>query len=154
MKAKSVDYKKTIARLWKYLGKQKMGVILSLFVSFLCSGSIVLGAYRLKPIINNYIAISNWAGLLKQLIGLGIIYGIGIIASLLQTQVMIRVAYKTLHEIRNDLFKKLQRLPIAFTDTRSHGDIMSLFTNDIDAIQVTLEQSAIIIKVRNQVGQK
>lgn len=143
--SKSNYYQKTIKRLWSYFGAQKLGVIISIFASFLSSGSIVIGAYRLKPIMNQYILTADWTGLFRQLLILGAIYGFGILASIIQTQVMLRVAYQTLAAIRSDLFTKIQRLPIAFSDTRTHGDIMSLFTNDIDALQITLEQSAIMV---------
>ncbi len=137
----------TVSRISRYLGNRRIGLFTGIFLSFVATGSTLYGAYRIKPIINDYIMPGNLNGLLHAVLILSGIYFVGIIASTLQTQIMLRVAYGTIKDIRRDLFQKLQRLPISHFDTRSHGDIMSLFTNDIDALQVTLEQS--IMQVLN-----
>lgn len=137
----------TVRRIGHYLGGRKIGLWVGIFLSFVATGSMLYGAYRIKPIINDYIMPGDLDGLLHAVLILAGIYIVGVVASMVQTQIMLRVAYGTVKDIRRDLFEKLQRLPISHFDTHSHGDIMSLFTNDIDALQVTLEQS--IMQVLN-----
>lgn len=137
----------TVRRIGNYLGGRKIGLWAGIFLSFVATGSMLYGTYRIKPIINDYIMPGELNGLLNAVLILAGIYVVGVVASMLQMQIMLRVAYGTVKDIRRDLFEKLQRLPISHFDTHSHGNIMSLFTNDIDALQVTLEQS--IMQVLN-----
>ena len=66
---------------------------------------------------------------------------IGVISSLLYSRAMVTVAQGTLKKIRDDMFEKMQRLPIRVFDTRTHGDIMSLYTNDTDTLRQMIAQS-------------
>ena len=66
---------------------------------------------------------------------------IGVISSLLYSRAMVKVAQGTLKKIRDDMFEKMQRLPIRIFDTRTHGDIMSLYTNDTDTLRQMIAQS-------------
>lgn len=137
----------TVRRIGFYLGRRKIELFFGIFLSFVAAGSMLYGAYRIKPIINDYIIPGYFDGLLQAVLILAGIYLVGVIASTLQTQIMLRVAYGTIKDIRRDLFGKLQQLPISYFDTNSHGNTMSLFTNDTDALQTTLEQS--IMQVLN-----
>lgn len=134
----------TISRIWKYLAKRKLGMIISLLLAFIGSSATLIGTYRIKFVVNDYIVPKNWSGLLFAVLTLSLIFIIGAMASWTQMQVILRVAYRTLQNIRKDLFHKLQKLPISFIDNHSHGDIMSLFTNDTDALQTALEQSIVM----------
>lgn len=82
-----------------------------------------------------------FSGLIKALITIGIIYMIGVISNLLYSRAMVTVAQGTLKKIRDDMFEKMQRLPIRVFDTRTHGDIMSLYTNDTDTLRQMNAQS-------------
>ncbi|MGN1444013.1 MAG: ABC transporter ATP-binding protein, partial [Acutalibacteraceae bacterium] len=79
--------------------------------------------------------------LLKVLIVIGIVYLIGVISTLFYNRVMVTIAQGTLKKIRDEMFEKMQRLPIRVFDTRTHGDIMSLYTNDTDTLRQMIAQS-------------
>ena len=68
-------------------------------------------------------------------------YGLGIVANFTQSKIMIYVVQGTLRNIRDDMFEKMQSLPIKYFDTHSHGDIMSMYTNDIDTLRQMISQS-------------
>lgn len=68
-------------------------------------------------------------------------YALGIIASFTQSRVMIYVSQGTMRNMRNDMFEKMERLPIKYFDTHAHGDIMSIYTNDIDTMRQMISQS-------------
>jgi len=68
-------------------------------------------------------------------------YALGVIASFTQSRILINVAQGTLRNIRNDMFEKMERLPIKYFDTHAHGDIMSMYTNDIDTLRQMISQS-------------
>jgi ATP-binding cassette subfamily B protein len=74
---------------------------------------------------------------------LGIIYLVSIAAAYFQNRIMMQIAQKTVNTLRRELFSKMQSLPLRYFDTKSHGELMSRFTNDIDNIQTSLEQSLI-----------
>ena len=71
----------------------------------------------------------------------GRIYGIGIVAAFIQNRTMIYVSQGTLRNLRNDLFGNMEKLPIKYFDTHAHGDIMSIYTNDIDTLRQMISQS-------------
>lgn len=79
--------------------------------------------------------------LLKALVVIGFIYLMGVISTLFYNRVMVTIAQGTLKKIRDELFEKMQRLPIRTFDTRTHGDIMSLYTNDTDTLRQMIAQS-------------
>ncbi len=68
-------------------------------------------------------------------------YGLGVLASFVQSRLMIYVTQGTMRNLRNDMFEKMEKLPIKYFDTHSHGDIMSLYTNDIDTMRQLISQS-------------
>lgn len=82
-----------------------------------------------------------FTGLLKALAVIGVIYLIGVLSALFYNRVMVTIAQGTLKKIRDDMFEKMQRLPIRSFDTRTHGDIMSLYTNDTDTLRQMIAQS-------------
>lgn len=97
------------------------------------------GAYMLRPIINTYIvpvdgSRGDAAGLARALLVMAAVYVIGVGANYAQAKIMLTVAQDALKRIRNDLFEKLQSLPVRYYDTNSNGDLMSRFTNDVDTI--------------------
>lgn len=135
--------RRTVLRLLSYLDNRKLllgAALVMLLVSTFCS---LASNYFLKPLINNYIVPGNFNGLLGALAGLGAIYLVGVAASYLQSRLMVQVAQTTANRMRQELFVKMQRLPLRFFDTRTHGDLMSRFTNDLDNVQMALEMSTI-----------
>jgi ATP-binding cassette subfamily B multidrug efflux pump len=129
----------TINRLLKYIGRDKVKIIF-VFACVLASSLASLGgSYILRPVINNLVeadrsAKDKLSNLILGLVVMGSIYFIGIISSYLQQRIMIGVSQTALTRIRKELFGKLQRLPVKYHDTHTHGDIMSRFTNDLDAV--------------------
>ncbi|MGN0298112.1 MAG: ABC transporter ATP-binding protein [Lachnospiraceae bacterium] len=130
---------KAISRLFSYL-KEDVPRLILVFVCVITSTVCNLRAsYMLQPIIDNYIVPTNGtagnpAGLAKALFTMAIIYLIGLVATYLQTRIMLHVSQSAVLKLRSDLFRKMQALPIRFFDTNANGDLMSRYTNDVDSI--------------------
>jgi len=140
---KPKNSKQVILRLLNYLSRQKMLLLLALFLLLINTGSTLAGSYLLRPIINNYIIPHNIPGLVKMITLLLGIYIIGAIAGIWVNRLMIKVAQNTVSVIRTELFSKLQSLPLKFFDTNSHGELMSRFTNDMDTVSDSLNTSVL-----------
>ncbi|MFU0828121.1 MAG: ABC transporter [Lachnoclostridium sp.] len=129
----------TISRLLAYMGRDKFKI---LFVFICVLGSTLTnlgGVYILRPIINNLVSSDQTAEEKVRNLALGIltmacIYLIGILCAYLQQRIMINVSQNALVKIREELFGKIQKLPVKYHDTHTHGDIMSRFTNDLDSV--------------------
>jgi ATP-binding cassette subfamily B protein len=132
---------KTALRMLSYLDNKKFLLGVVFFVMLLNTGSSLAGNYFLKPLINNYILPGDFAGLIRGLITLGIIYLIGVFSAYAQSRLMVQIAQMTANRMRRDLFVKMQSLPLKYFDTNTHGDLMSRFTNDLDNVHMALEQS-------------
>ena len=149
-------------RILSYMGKDKSLVILALVCVIVFSAATLAGSYLLKPIIDNLGETAktvaslrknggDWetevaAGtmmLLKGVLTMLVVYGIGVIANYLQQRIMIGVSQRALIRIRKDLFDHLQHMPVRYFDTNSTGDIMSRFTNDIDMIGELMNNTVI-----------
>lgn len=140
---KPKDAKGTLLRLMGYLQQKRLALGLVLLLMMINTGSALAGNYFLKPLINDYILPGNFSGLARALVILGSIYLVGVIAAYFQNRTMVNIAQKTTNIMRRDLFAHMQKLPLRFFDSRTHGDLMSRFTNDIDNVQMALEQSLI-----------
>jgi len=132
---------KTIRRLMGYVGKYKFLLCLVIIFLIISSLAMVSGSYFLKPIINDYIIPGDFSGLIKMLAFLGSIFLIGALASYGYSRIMVHVAQNSIRDIRKDLFEKMQTLPVSHFDWTPHGDLMSLYTNDIDNISEALNNS-------------
>lgn len=129
----------TIRRLMSYLNGYKLSMIAALICVVISTLGTLAGSYMLRPVINQYIAPLNGgrgsiSGLAKGLTVMAAVYFIGVIANYAQSRIMLTVAQNALQKIRNDLFSKMQTLPLRFYDTNSNGDLMSRFSNDVDTI--------------------
>lgn len=131
----------TMRRLWGYLKKNKAGLFTVVLFILINTSASLTGSYLLRPLINDYIIPKDVDGLIHMLGIMLVIYVAGATAAYLQSRFMIIISQKTVNEMRNDLFKKLQSLPLQFFDTNSHGDLMSRFTNDVDLISESLNNS-------------
>ena len=148
---KPKNAKKTFTRILKYMGKNKLFLILVFLMLILSTVCNLLASYCLKPILND-IAASIKAGtfmnegiktLVKNLVVLTLFYVGASIFSFAQSKIMVNIAYKTTNIIRKDLFDHMQTLPLKYFDSQTHGEIMSRFTNDVDNVQMMLEQSMV-----------
>lgn len=143
---KPKDARKTLKRIMKYLLRYKLQLILVIIGIILSASASIAGTYFLKPLINNYIVpyIGRKNPDLKSFISLltimGTIYLMGAASTYVYSRLMINISTGTLKEIRTDLFSHMQKLPIKYYDTHTHGFLMSHFTNDTDAIRDMLSQ--------------
>ena len=138
---KPKNIKKTLGRLFKYIGKYKFMLAAVCVFIITSSFAMIAGSYFLKPIINDYIIPGDFSGLLKMLVILGGIYAAGALSSLAYGKIMIHISQNAIKDIRSDLFNKMQHLPVKFFDMKTNGELMSLYTNDIDNINEALNNS-------------
>ena len=139
---------KTLSRLIKYMGKyygiHMVIVVLCIIANVFAS---VNGTWFMKALVDEYIlpmikeGSNDFGPLFKAMIRVGGFYGVGVIASLIQAEIMVFVTQGTLKHLRDDMFNHMQGLPIKYFDTHSHGDIMSMYTNDIDTLRQMISQS-------------
>lgn len=137
---KPENMKKTVGYFLSYMGRHKrmlfvVAVLVS--VSALCN---LLGTYMIRPVVNG-LADGNVSTLLKGVLIAAGIFATGALAAWGYSQTMVKASQRILFDIRRDLFSHIQTLPLKFFDTNGHGDIMSLFTNDIDTISDALNNS-------------
>lgn len=148
---KPKNAKRTFGRILKYMGKNKLFLIV-VFITLILSTVCSIGAsYCLKPILNDVadsIKANNFFDsgikiLIKNLLMLSLLYLGASLFSFVQSKIMVKIAYKTTNLIRKDLFDHMQTLPLRYFDSKTHGEIMSRFTNDVDNVQMMLEQSMV-----------
>ncbi|MGB7999822.1 MAG: ABC transporter ATP-binding protein [Anaerobacillus sp.] len=139
------DLKGTVARIWRYLSIQKGLLSLVIVMVLLSSGFSLLGPYLTSIAIDEYLVPGDLAGL-PFILGLLIaVYVFQSVATFFQNFWMIGIAQKTVYRMRKDLFHHLHRLPIPFFDKKTHGELMSRLTNDIENVSRTLNSSVIQI---------
>ena len=144
--AKKAD-SKTLKRLLSYISQYRIQFIFVLVSILLSAVASVVSTLFLKTLIDDYItpllleAIPDFSGLARLILIMAGIYLIGVIATLFYNRVMVVIAQGVLKEIRDEMFEKMQKLPIKYFDTHSHGDIMSHYTNDTDTLRQMLTQS-------------
>ena len=146
MGGKPKNMKNTIKRLLGYVAKYKFHLVFVLLCMLCSTGTSLIGGYMLRPIINNAADMTKsvddrilyLAQILTLLAG---IYLVGIVSNYVQARIMLVVSQSATERIRNDLFEKLQRLPIKFFDNQSTGEVMSRFTNDVDNIDMMLNNT-------------
>ncbi len=139
---------KTIKRLLKYVTKgyklQLVVVLISIIISALVG---VLGVQFIKYLIDDFITPligsqnPDYTSLLNVIMVMGVIYLVGVIATYIYNRLMINISQGVLNEIRGEMFNHMQKLPIRYFDSRTHGDIMSTYTNDVDTLRQMLSQS-------------
>lgn len=142
---KANDWKGTIKRIWLYMEKQKAALIASILFVFISTLLGLLGPYMIGIIIDEYIIPKDIAGTLRNLVFLGLVYVSAALFTWLQSFMMVRVSIQTIRNLRQDLFDKFQTLSLRFFDKRTHGDLMSRVTNDIESLNSALSQSIIQI---------
>ncbi len=145
---KPKNTKATIFRLLGYISAYKYRLIVVLFCMLAATVSQLIGGYMLRPIINEIAntelsVAERMSNLVLKLCILGGVYLIAVICTYLQARLMLGISQGAIERIRNDLFSKMQTLPVRFYDTENNGEVMSRFTNDVDNIGMMLDHSAI-----------
>ena len=135
------NLRRTLQQFGRYLGRHKVLLVLVGILAAMSAAANLLGTYMIKPIVNQ---ITNTGSLSGLVAGVGVaaaIYAVGALSSFGYTQIMVQAAQKVLSDIRRDLFAHLQTLPLPFFDAQRKGNLMSLFTNDVDTLSDALNNS-------------
>ena len=139
---------KVFKRILAYVMKQyKFQVILVLCCILLGVFAQVQGTLFMQTLIDSYILpllaekSNDFSGLLHAITRVACFYGVGILAVFIQNRTMAKITQGTLKRLRDDLFVHMQTLPIKYFDSHAHGDIMSVYTNDIDTLRQLISQS-------------
>ena len=148
------DMKGTFKKLMHYVGRYKGSLVLVAVCLIVSSAASVATSYMLKPLLNNYIIPGDFPGLFKILLLMGGLFALSSLCSYAYARIMVHVAQHTVAALRQDLFDRLQELPIRYYDRHQSGDLMSRFTNDIDTVSEMLNSSfaSIISNVLTFVG--
>lgn len=107
----------------------------------------VVGATFPQTLVDDYIVpmlssgSRDFSGLARDLIQLACVMGVGVITAFTYNRIMVNVSQGTMLHLRDDLFARMEALPIKYFDTHAHGDIMSVYTNDVDTLRQLLSQS-------------
>ena len=144
---KASNPRKTLLRLLSYLKKYTPTLVLVLVCILLASVAQAQGSRALGPLVDDYIlpmvesGSTDFSPLFGYLAKLACIFGLGILGSFLYNYLMVGVTQGVQKTIRDDLFTKMQRLPLRYFDSHPAGDIMSRYTSDIDTLRQVLSQS-------------
>lgn len=132
----------TIKRTFSYIGiHYKWRFIIAIVCILLSSLAGVISSYLFTPIINDYIVPyigsnnPNLSGFVRMLVVMATVYIIGVASSYIFQKLISIISTGTLDDMRKDLFKVMEKLPIRFFDSKTHGEIMNYYTNDIDTIR-------------------
>ena len=148
------DMRGTFKKLMGYVGKYKGSLVLVAVCLIVSSAASVATSYMLKPLLNDYIIPGDFPGLFRMLLLMGGLFALSSLCSYAYARIMVHVAQQTVAALRQDLFERLQELPISYYDRHQSGDLMSRFTNDIDTVSEMLNSSfaSIISNVLTFVG--
>lgn len=143
----SANSLKTLKRLLGYIFNEYKLTFLMVVVTIIISSlANVVGTLFLRNLIDDYIApllnqsVPNFGPLLKAILTITLIYYVGVISTYVYSYLMVKVSQGSLKKFRDDMFSHMETLPISFFDTHSHGDLMSLYTNDTDALRQMISQ--------------
>ena len=138
---------KALGRLIKYLFKTNgFALIIVLICILLSIYATIQGTLFMQNLIDDYITpmvesgSDDFTPLLEAITRVGLFYIMGIVATLVYRLIMVFVTQGTLHKLRRDLFVHMEDLPIRYFDTHAHGDIMSVYTNDIDTMRQIISE--------------
>lgn len=138
----------TVKRLAGYMTEHIFFIILVLIAIIFSALANVIGTSFLRTIIDQYLEpmVQNYtpelmAGFIATLVKMGVIYLVGALCTYLSARMMLFVSTWTLYKIRVDMFSHMEKLPIRYFDTHTHGDLMSRYTNDIDTLRELLSNS-------------
>lgn len=145
---------KTIKRILNYLGAYKLLLLFVLLAVIVSSGAAVACDSLLKPAINDYIVpllkrandgetitLIDFIPFLRLILLMATLFFCGALATWINSRLMVHISTRTLYRIRTDLFGELEQLPMRYYDAHTHGELMSLFTNDTDTLRDMMSQS-------------
>ncbi len=141
---------KLFARIMGYVFRDFLVQYAIVFICIILSVACSLqGTLFMRELIDKYItpylldpdALPNFTPLAHAIARVAVFYAIGVLASFIQQKLLIKITQGTMQSMRNDLFEKMEKLPIKYFDTHTHGDIMSIYTNDIDTMRMMVSQS-------------
>ena len=139
---------KLISRVIRYmLHYYKYPFLLVIVCILITAIATVVGATFPQTLVDDYITpmlqngSDDFSGLAADLFRLACVMGIGVIAAFAYNRIMVNVSQGTMLHLRDDLFRRMESLPIKYFDTHAHGDIMSVYTNDVDTLRQLLSQS-------------
>lgn len=137
---------KTLKRLLKYaFSNNKLATaFVFVFVLFASVANVTAASrisYIVTELIDNGVNADMWGIVYPNIIAMGCIYLVGAISSFSYNLIMMYIAQRTLKKMRDEMFAKMQRLPLKYFDTHTHGDLMSLYTNDVDTMRQLLTQT-------------
>ena len=147
--SKPKSIKSTLKELLKYLGKSKRQLIIVIIASLLSTVCGLAGTYAIRPLLimieqalNTQITVQIFFNRLALfLIILGCIYALQVYLSWLQSQLMVQISQSTVYRLRKDLYDRVLHMPAGYHDQRTHGEMMSYFTNDIDLLSDSITNS-------------
>jgi len=138
---------KTFRRLISYIGNRKWALLIVLFCVIVSAVSGVATTYMLRPVLNTLVGPlaleAKLAELAHTLLIMACIFLFGALCSYAQSAIMAQLAHRGVNRLRKELFDKMQSLPLGFYDSKTHGELMSRFSNDADMVQQCLEQSLV-----------
>ena len=135
------NLRRTLQQFGRYLGRHKVLLVLVGILAAMSAAANLLGTYMIKPIVNQITDTGSLSGLVAGVSIAAAIYAVGALSTFGYTQIMVQAAQKVLSDIRRDLFAHLQTLPLPFFDAQRKGNLMSLFTNDVDTLSDALNNS-------------
>ena len=139
---------KLISRVIRYmLHYYKYPFLLVVACIMITAVATVIGATFPQTLVDDYITpmlangTDDFSGLASDLVRLACVMGVGVITAFTYNRIMVNVSHGTMRHLRDDLFRRMESLPIKYFDTHAHGDIMSVYTNDVDTLRQMLSQS-------------
>ena len=139
---------KLITRVIRYmLHYYKIPFLLVIVCILITAIATVIGATFPQTLVDDYITpmlqngTDDFSGLARDLIQLACVMGVSVITAFSYNRIMVNVSQGTMRHLRDDLFRRMESLPIKYFDTHAHGDIMSVYTNDVDTLRQLLSQS-------------
>ena len=121
--------------------------VLVLLCIIISAAATVVAATFPQSLVDDYIVpmmssgSTDYSGLLSAIVRLALLMALGVVAAFAYNRIMVSISQGTMRRLRDDLFHKMESLPIQYFDTHAHGDIMSVYTNDVDTLRQLLSQS-------------
>ena len=148
--SKPKDAKGTFKRLFTYLKPFHTMLAMAMVCVLLSSAGGVAGTYLLKPIFNTATSMfqtgsTDFTPLVRQVLLLAAVYALAALANYGSSRLMLGVHTQVLYQIRRDMFAHMEKLPLQYFDTHTHGEIMSRFTNDPDTLREFLGNSLLSV---------
>ena len=144
---KKIDFN-TVKRIFSYMKKDyKWLLVLVIICIILNTAANIASSLFLQTLVDEYITpligVENpvYTELIKAVLIMAAFYLVGVITIFIYTRVMVNISQGTLKKIRDEMFSKMQKLPIKYFDTHTHGDVMSHYTNDTDTLEQMIAQS-------------